>query len=398
MLVRPSRQGSYRTAVLVIAVVLFVGGLAGLRSVGRPMTAAEIFKSAQDFVAAHPSGHFDGTVAARFPGYDGDSEDTDVLVSSKGRMFGEFHRGKGMHVTSTSDDSGVNETLLIGKVAYWRGAEDTGALVSALWAKEDLAEDEDDAEFGVESLFEGDVLQMLDDASAPRIVERFGETTKIRVEVHPKGAPEGLRAWMEIVVADNGELRLAGTHVRNGKLSADTVLRFDNWGQLVELAAPAADMIDVTPDLNEEAVAAWHDAPLYMPRNLPRGWTLDYAEVLSAEETEEGCEQVEIDFVSPEYYEEEDEEAPYLYLYELPTACAQPFEGVGVQAFQAGPYAGTGYTDRDGYSLAQIRIDDKTTLQADSNIPVGQLQALLADLVPLDFGRVSVAPLEAQSA
>lgn len=390
----PWRSGIARVVVLVAAVALFAGGLAGLRIVKTPLHAQDLVDRARAFLDEQKSVHFEGTVGATLS-MSADEAGPSTSVTVKGTISGDVLRGTGMAMTAVDDGgNGVHQSLLIGTTSYWRQAIDTGALAKTLWVRNEIGDDED---LTLGPIPSGDPLSMLDDIRSPRIVGRLEDTTKIRGALKRGGLEAGTSATVDVVVADNGELRLLGVRAAGKGGKSSLVMRFSDWGATVALRAPATNQIDATPQLDEEEVLAWKGAPLYMPRHVPKGWVLDSADVVPEEETAEGCEQVEIDLVSLEYFEGDDN-APYMVLYQLPTSCAGPIEGIGVKPFQAGSFVGGAYTDRNGLSYVQVRLDGRTTMQVESTLSLAQLQVVLADLVPLDFTRFSAAPPESQSA
>ena len=149
---------------------------------------------------------------------------------------------------------------------------------------------------------------------------------------------------VEIEVLDGGEIQSIEQTTKGDGMESVSTIRFSDWGAAVRIAEPTADQVDPTPGLEEEAIAAWKGVSLYMPKAIPVGWALDYADVLPADDTVEGCEQVEID-ISPVDVDFSADEFPYLWIYLLPTSCAEDFTGPGVKAFRAGPYSGFVATD-----------------------------------------------------
>lgn len=150
-------------------------------------------------------------------------------------------------------------------------------------------------------------------------------------------------------------------------------------GQLPKSPAPArAVFASVEPGaaISEATIAAWEGSPLVMPKTVPAGWTLVYADVLPAPETIEGCHQFELN------YEDPDSDAGFLDLYQFPNACAQPFTGGGVTPFAAGEHRGFGRYSPDGGTLVQITVGP-STVQAHSDLSLAELTTVLAEFVAL---------------
>jgi hypothetical protein len=116
-----------------------------------------------------------------------------------------------------------------------------------------------------------------------------------------------------------------------------------------------------------------------MPRALPAGWVLESALVVPKEQSEEGCEQVELD-----YTDANDPENGYLSLFILPRSCIPSLTPPrGAQPFKAGKYSG--YIEEDqGGALAHLAVGD-AVIQADTDLAADQLARVLAAFVPLNL-------------
>jgi hypothetical protein len=405
MTVSESRPRAYRRLLLAASVGLTLTGLAATQTVQAVATPMAVLDQARDFLDAHPTVRFTGDMTETFDDSFVDDEDTTATTNpdglgststSKSRTRGEIDsKNDALHALDDAGGDGASEMIQVDRVMYSRFADSVAELPNEKWAKFDLAALSEGMSAPA-SQEESDLSGVLKFAAAPQRVTRDGNVTTIAVELDPvkmfgEGATKFLKSISaKLAVADGGEVRWMQLDTKGTDFVSSARMTFADWGAPVVIVAPSDDQVDATPDTNEEAIAAWKDAPLYMPDSIPEGWVMDYADVIDAEDTAEGCAQVELDFEPPGGAQDED--APYLYLYELPTPCADDSSGSGMAAFRAGPYTGVIDTDKDGISLAQIAVDSKTTIQADTSLTPAELATVLSRLRPLDL-TVTPSPL-----
>src|SRR5207245_2402047 len=101
-------------------------------------------------------------------------------------------------------------------------------------------------------------------------------------------------ATLNLTALDDGTVQRTAVTLKNSQANISIDYRWSKWGESVVIEAPTAAEIDATPDIAEEKVAAFKDAPLFQPAALPKGWVLNGADVLSADETDENCAEVEV--------------------------------------------------------------------------------------------------------
>lgn len=375
--------------VALLLVVIAVGAAAVTVVLTRDekQTPEDVLAGAVKFASANKDASFTGRLRL-------ESKDTEAGGSFVDRLnlAGTARLPDQAHYTITGDGF-ASEIVAIGEVLYVKDAEKREQLAAKKWAKVDLAEEDDRA--GVirdEGLAGGadeigdpvGLLRTLGAARNPQLVSRSSHQTVIKAEIDPAKAygsavaSEVDKATVELTVGkddriDRAVLSATGT---SGSVSAD--YEFKDWGQAVRIAAPPKNDLDPTPGIEEEDVAAFKDAKLFMPRGIPAGWVLDGASVLPKEQTAENCEQVELDYIDPD-----DPDAGFLYLYELPKKCADLTPPRGASAFKAGRYSGYADEDQDG-AMVQIVVGD-TVVQAETDLPLDGLARILADLVPLDL-------------
>lgn len=392
-----------RRVLLVISVVLCLTGFVATRTVASPPTPMAILDQARDFLKAHPTVRFTGATTTTSPD-SSSAADTPATTSpdglgststSKSRSHGEINSAKhALHEVDDAGADGASEMVQLDKVSYSRFADTLDKLQSQKWAKYDLANLPQGVSVpATQPQDQSDLSGVLKFASSPQRVARDGNVTTISVDLDPvklfgEAATKALKSMTaKLAVIDGGEVRSMQVHISGKDFVSETRVAFADWGAPVTIFAPSDDQVDPTPDTNEEAIAAWHDAPLYMPTAIPAGWALDYADVIGAADTAEGCAQVELDFEPPGGAD--DNNAPYMYIYELPTACADNTAGTSAQAFRAGSHSGVIDTGKDGISMAQLTIDAKTTIQAETTLTPAELATVLSRLGPLDL---SVTP------
>ncbi len=244
----------------------------------------------------------------------------------------------------------------------------------------------EDPEFGLTELFDRTVL--------PTIVSRTGDETVVRAGLDPRdesgaGLSETSRGTIEITLGkDSRPLRsvveeMIETEGEDDfpgiRIDARLEVEYSGWGEPVTVEAPSDAEIDRTPWVEEEAIAGFLDVPLLQPRGIPEGWVLDYADVLPADEFDGACDQVEIDYISP------DDEFGYLYLYQSDIDCADTEAPSESEPFVAGSNRGWIEADAEyGYTFAQIVVG-RTVIEADTDLSPEALARVLSQLRTLDF-------------
>jgi hypothetical protein len=365
----------------VIALAIVATGVVAAKKIKEGPSPDTVLSDARSYTNTHRSVRFAGTFKLRL------KEDKGSLGSSNSvtsRIEGQLESKGRSRAVIDSGSEGAVESIALGRVVYVRQADSKAALDDAKFEKIDT----DASPRGVvrteaEDAKELDIAELLAVAENPRKVSHSGAVTTITANVPPRAllgavaAQDVSRITLELVVRKNGQVQSLVQRSVGSGATVTVAVRYTNWGRPVKLAAPAAAQIDPTPGLEEEKIAAWKDAPLLMPKGIPVGWVFDGADVLSKDDTTEGCAEVELDYEDPN-----DPDAGYLSLYEFPASCAQPFSGAGVTPFSAGPYSG--FADTSDGVLVQFVVG-KTAIQAESDLTVAQLATVLKNLVPFSF-------------
>ena len=293
-------------------------------------------------------------------------------------------------------DDVVSEVIQVRTRAVFRMAEREAQLSRQKWQA--LSDSYDPSEpyltqgvrrFEIRA-FTGDIRSY---ALHPRIVRRDEGLPVIHFDVNPEVADDdvvrSLSTTGELTVERDGTPRRMVINGRNSIPggAADLILettadyRFSDWGKPLDFTVPSEADIDITPEIEEEEVAAFRIVPVYQPRGIPAGWILEYADVLDEYETEEECPEVELDYTDPD-----DPDQGYLWLYQLEASCADLVMPRDAEPFKAGPYQGWIIVDEDEGNSAQIVVD-KTVVQADTDLSPASLSRILGDLVPLDLSQ-----------
>jgi hypothetical protein len=250
------------------------------------------------------------------------------------------------------DDLGSSELLLVGGRLYWRDADDEAGLAAERWGEEPVEPGWQEALGGDVEL---DLPTLIAAATDPELVEGRHDAVTATVD------PAALGDLGELVEALDLRLTLDGASPTQVVIEARTdgevsTMTIDilGWTAPADLVAPRDDAIDPTPSFTEEAIAAT-GIDLLEPAVLPEGWLLWSADVVSAEHSFEGCEQVALDDEGPG---EED----LFTLWQLPATCE-------------------GADDND--LIPQVRVGT-TIVQIEGGLSEDDLDAVLAHLEPFD--------------
>lgn len=347
-------------AVVVVTLIVVVGGA------DSPPSAATALARARRFLEQAESVEYRGAQALEF-----EDDTTERTTFHEEAAFPDRS-----HSLAVYEDSAF-EAIAVDGLLYSRDAADRDALAGAAWA-----EAEGEAGFFVLPAPPQDLPELLAGARRPRLRGRGDDTTIIRLTV------DEIEPDLLLSVADDGRPVSLGYASDDEFVSEVVKIEFERWNGDVDIEEPDASDIDPTPLIDDEAVAAYDDAPLYQPRVIPEGWVLDSATVLpDFATTDDGdpCETVMLFFLEP------DDAEGYLSLYEAPTECVLP-RPQRAEDFSAG--SNDGWIADEGEFLEGTLIVDGTMLQFDTDLAPEALSVLLGDLVPLDLAKPPPAILE----
>ena len=345
-----------RRIVSLFAAALIVAGIVAYFDIRQGPSAAEVLADAKAHVATHRSARFAGEISVT----------TATGGASGTAVNGELGRNGVTRAVLSSDAAGAAETVVVGDRAYVREAETVVRLAQAKFAPFDANQSSKSTR--VLRPTDLDIRALLRAAQDPVVLRRSGSLTTIAAAVNSD--------TMELTVHRGGRVQSVVLRTRSDAQTVTTTLRYRDWNVDVDVQEPSAAELDPTPRIDEAAIAAWNATSPLMPKTLPRGWKLVYADVLGAAQTAEGCAQLELRYESPGADE------GYLYLYQFPLSCARSLSGPDVRSFRAGTYEGFGLMSADGVALAQITVRS-TAVQADSTLSLAELVTILDEFVPL---------------
>lgn len=375
---------------LAVSILVLLTGAAGTLMLDRddmPDVSA-LLRSAQHWVGDHDTVHF--TSVSHF------DDANDPSLSNRLRSEGDIRDGQfrfrvrfgfGFH----------GEILSVGGKTYGRQGRGQRELDKAKWGELPSTPGpggphtvEEESLTAPLSLTPGRVLSVVAAVKHPVLVEKkdadgwlqlTGDVDVDKAFPDAGGTLDGATA--DLRVSRSGRLNrlVVKLHGPAGRGTAD--LQLTRWGERVRLAAPASDQIDPTPGLQEEAIAAFHEAPLLQPVAIPAGWVLDTAEVLATGEGNGDCPTVEIFYTDPN-----NPDGGYLDLYESASGCATSAPVAGARPFAAGTGAGLLDPDPGDGSLSGVVTHGATAIHFETDLDLPTVAAALGSVRPLDLSVV----------
>jgi hypothetical protein len=405
------------TAVALCATSVSVAAVRGTR--GGPATPEGVLLEARRYVTEHETVRFEGdtrsesTFGGFFSGEQEDVPDDQATTVVSRAVVEGVSAGPDRSRTVTRMNGAAIEALVVGDKAWSRMAEPDEELADRKWTEVDLTpngfgeepggfffEDPGGAMLSMSADLRelGSLTGLIDRAVAPTIVSRAGGLTVVHAALDFSQGRSDMfeldKGTVELTLAEEGRpvrsVVEANLALRDEGLFGGTGMSFDmqtrteqeysGWGEPVDIEEPSEDEIDLTPNLEEEAIAQYQDVPLYQPRGIPEGWELDYADVIPSDTGDTGCDQVSLDYIDPG-----DETFGYLYLYETSPDCTDVTAPEESQPFVAGPNRGWVENVDGEYTYAQIVVGG-TVIEADTDLSVDALRRVLSQLRALDLG------------
>ena len=163
--------------------------------------------------------------------------------------------------------------------------------------------------------------------------------------------------------------------------SVELEIEFSDWNVPVEIERPADDEVDPTPWFDEEGVAAVPGIELLRPTVLPDGWVLSAVQAYPADDSGEGCDQVELYWTPsvPQNWGGTEVEHDYLSTFLLPVDCALDSEPT---PFEVGRYAPL--PSRESAYGTEVLVGD-TVVQFDTTLEGRELAAIIESIAPTDL-------------
>jgi hypothetical protein len=350
-------------------------GAVGVVRVQSDPSAGTYVDRALTFLATHPTAKFHGSITVRGGTARAAIADAQTARADLAGAVQAPHRARAVIAT----DDGATELLRVDDAVYVRDAATIAALRNVSYVRAD-AQLRRIMRVRAEQAKALDVRDVLAAITGAKTLHRRGAVTTIEADVDPRalfGRALGRHvAWVTLRadVDDTGELHRAQVLTR-AEASITTKMEFTDWtDKTIRIAAPAPELLDQTPPVARAKLASFKTAALVMPKTLPSGWELVRADVLPANDTQEGCAQAEL-----AYEDQARGDTGFLYLYELPKSCVAAPEGA-VLPFTAGNYNGFS-AEADG-PYVQITVGN-TTVQAVTDLSLEELSQTLSELVPL---------------
>lgn len=391
---------SRRRWVLAGGLALVLGAGVGIEVIGGAGDAGgrppeEAMAAPRSFLSEATSVHFDATWSPA----QGGPPDVSKSPASLSRFQGDVrlpYQGHWVH------DNGYHftEGLTVEGGAYYRVAQSRRRLRTTPWRWTVRPEPAALGEHPIGSFViytQGLPLGLngLDFAALRHLADGVSSTEpmgdgvyrgQVRLAGLPDGGPplfgyEG-RGTVEFTVAGNGRLERAVWRPKPGSRVVLNI-RFSRWGQKLALAVPDIDDVDLTPEIDEEAVAAFRAAPLLAPAALPEGWALHGAYVPYPSRP---CPSLEFWYApafDPRALSRAGPSGPlqFLQLTQWPADCQQP---------EAVPTAGNEAGRGDTVQTAAVATVGATRVEGRSGFPEAELRRVLDHLVLLDLDTLPV--------
>jgi len=395
----PPRLPRAMPRLAVAIVVLFIAGAAAAGTLSAPPSraarATNALRAAQHFARRATTVRF--TSQARYdiaPDNQGFGTTESMSLNGAGAVrFPDRFR----MLEHTSDRAA--ETIVVGSALYHREGDDAASIATRKWIDVSAllrAGGGDNGTGGAvpEVIRPSALVAMIEAAREPLFVARKAHVTTIHTRIQAGAySVDGHvldTTELELRVHDGGEIEGMVVRFQSDALRGATAYTFRSWARPVTIVAPPAALIDATPTIDEEALAVFTAAPLLAPRAIPAGWVVDNEGVLGPDETVEGCQQVELDYVDPTT----PDQTGYLTLFELPASCKTHGPPDGARPFVIGRGRGWIASTPDGEVDAQFAIG-ATVIQAETDLSPRDLATVLRNLVPLDPAHPPAANLPA---
>ncbi len=397
----PAGKKGKRGFLILLALLVLLGGGGGaayfLSEEDEP-TVAELLSAAKKFVAEAKTATFTGkgTTESAEDGLGGKEGASGSSFLQRLKLKGEVSFPDRSKTIIDFGRDGALEALVVKDHAYVREAAKTSDLDEELWAKVELPPgvvkpEGDGPILDFNDPTSGGPLSIPDLLAAGKAPKTFTKDDSAYVldlkldpgDVLPDPEQTGLEVdllTLTIRVEKDGKLLSYTLTMKGDAIDSTSTLNF-TWGTEVKIDAPGAGEIDATPEIDEEALEKFTDAPILVPEAIPAGWVLGFAGVLSAEETVEECEEASIDYGDPE-----NPEGAYLELYVFSADCdgLDLVAPTGSEEFRPSK-ASEGYVagNPDEGWHAQFIIDG-TVIQATTDLNPEELATVLAKLVIFD--------------
>lgn len=174
--------------------------------------------------------------------------------------------------------------------------------------------------------------------------------------------------------------------------------RFTNWGGPVDIQAPSGDNVDLTPMIDEAAIAELQERTTVMALGAPpAGWILGSVEGQEPDDDSETCESVDLSYHPAEAEEPFTlDEPPGILVSTIAPGCewleANLPDMAKAKTVRIGSWTAKLSDDADGNTihytdegLTAVLTVNGSTVVASSALPEAQFIAALRSLAPLDL-------------
>jgi hypothetical protein len=404
--------------------VLLAAGLLGLAVVGNTtgVSPAKELARIQAFVEQAKSARMTATTVSE--SFDGEG-DLGSSYKDTSRVAGSMVLPDRTHWVE-EDGTTAYEYILVPGAGYSREADTREELANEPWVLEKI-EPAPATTAGVDPDLQPaadvaaafgafDFVDMLDAAEAPT---RLGpHTIKVRldaskIEAFASDEDDAPLPKMtaELTSTSDGRLDRLVLHFEEkdpdtGQFMGTLDMRFTDWGKPVTIEAPDAAAIDATPEIAENALAAFDATPLYGLRRLPAGYALLAADVFTTEDDADleagDCPEVSLSYGNPAEHEAAEAASDELTSEEdfvwptsievglTPADCDawSAFDAVDGDAITVGGRPATIFrsenTDEEYATSIQV-IVGATRVIIESDGPEAATLAAASDIVPFDL-------------
>lgn len=425
---RRSRRGRVLGAVAAVAVAGAAVGVTVAMSSSEPRTADEALAGAHAFLADTPSFRYQADLSETYgsPTDDGPGS----FSSHRTVVQGDVASGTEWRVTSDSGDW-ADETIRVGETVWTRSAESSAGLDDETWMEfpfdgpgergfaelpfspggylptmgDGLEDFEGEPYFAVQGMSQdpASTVDLIRGAVATEVLARpaGGVTLRLDPDLGDDGsAPESFSIELDLDADDVPTALRISAELDEEEIAGE--ITFRDWGADIAVSPPAAEDVDATPWIDEEALLAYTASGVYAPTYLPEGWSITGLEAYGEDESLTGCEELNLSYGTPMELPEglgevmdgmgSGEELPFDEM----EAWMESFTFSGVQLSLVDAACGAGSETDEGlfgsvdipgmdHQRSEVQLGDTLVWVDAMNVDPAELDAIVASLQPADL-------------